>query len=280
MTGLAHVAEPTNDHNVYVLGAGFSADAGLPVVRNFMTAMRDALPVLRAAGRDEEADAIRHAFEFQLRASAAAYRTQVDVENIEELFCLASAAGDDRLADRFKLAIAATLDVAELRGVQGSVQGYFWSDDARKLLGSIPAWADGFNPGGQGITGDIMVPRYDYYVAAMLGFLASGAAAGRNTFVTFNYDLLIERSLDRLQVPHGFGDLVRASSDDRTERPHVDVLHLHGAMNWQAAGPSSHEKLKIHRNYADLRAHPHPVSPPSSRPREFPESSSAPPGRP
>jgi hypothetical protein len=31
-----------NDYNVYILGAGFSAPRGLPVVADFMLALRDA----------------------------------------------------------------------------------------------------------------------------------------------------------------------------------------------------------------------------------------------
>ena len=31
-----------NDHNVYILGAGFSAQAGLPLITDFMNRMRDA----------------------------------------------------------------------------------------------------------------------------------------------------------------------------------------------------------------------------------------------
>ena len=32
-----------NDRNVYILGAGFSADAGMPLVAGFMNTMRDAV---------------------------------------------------------------------------------------------------------------------------------------------------------------------------------------------------------------------------------------------
>ena len=31
-----------NDQNVYILGAGFSAEAGLPLIKDFMNRMRDA----------------------------------------------------------------------------------------------------------------------------------------------------------------------------------------------------------------------------------------------
>ena len=37
LTGTAH-----SDHNVYIFGAGFAAEAGLPVIKDFMNRMRDA----------------------------------------------------------------------------------------------------------------------------------------------------------------------------------------------------------------------------------------------
>jgi hypothetical protein len=36
-----------NDHNVYILGAGFTAEAGLPFICDFMNRMRDAVARLR-----------------------------------------------------------------------------------------------------------------------------------------------------------------------------------------------------------------------------------------
>jgi hypothetical protein len=83
-----------NDRNVYILGAGFSAEAGLPVIRDFMNRMRDAAAWLEEQGdRKEEVTAIEGVLDFRLRAASASYRVPLDVENIEELFSLASASG-------------------------------------------------------------------------------------------------------------------------------------------------------------------------------------------
>jgi hypothetical protein len=46
-----------NDHNVYILGAGFSVDGGPPLVADFMNAMRDSVEWLQAKKRDAEAEA-------------------------------------------------------------------------------------------------------------------------------------------------------------------------------------------------------------------------------
>jgi hypothetical protein len=100
-----------NDRNVYILGAGFSAEAGLPVIKDFMNRMRDAGAWLtEQKEREREVKAIERVLAFRLRAAAAAYRIPVDIENVEELFSLASASAGDRLGEDLALAIAATLD--------------------------------------------------------------------------------------------------------------------------------------------------------------------------
>jgi len=40
-----------NDHNVYILGAGFSAGAGLPVIKNFLLRLRDSHPLAGTTGQ-------------------------------------------------------------------------------------------------------------------------------------------------------------------------------------------------------------------------------------
>jgi hypothetical protein len=78
-----------NDHNVYILGAGFAAEAGFPVIRDFMNRMRDAAAWLEQVGsRDREIIAIKNVLSFRLRAAAAAHRIPLNIENIEELFSL------------------------------------------------------------------------------------------------------------------------------------------------------------------------------------------------
>jgi hypothetical protein len=85
-----------NDHNVYILGAGFTAEAGLPLIKDFMNRMRDTAAWLEIqGGREREQKAISRVLEFRLRAAAAAHRVPLNVENIEELFSLASASAGE-----------------------------------------------------------------------------------------------------------------------------------------------------------------------------------------
>jgi hypothetical protein len=99
-----------NDHNVYILGAGFSVDGGMPLVQSFMARMRDSLGSLSDQRRNREIEAIKQVLQFRLEAAGAAHRTPFDPDNIEELFSLASAENYDALEEHMRLAIAATLD--------------------------------------------------------------------------------------------------------------------------------------------------------------------------
>jgi len=54
---------------VYILGAGFANEAGLPLIKDFMNRMRDAAAWLEAqGGREREQEAIGRVLEFRLRA--------------------------------------------------------------------------------------------------------------------------------------------------------------------------------------------------------------------
>lgn len=65
-----------NEHNVYILGAGFSFDAsGIPLVDNFMRTMAEAPEWLsKRSGRQDEIDALVAVLNFRRKAASAAYR--------------------------------------------------------------------------------------------------------------------------------------------------------------------------------------------------------------
>jgi hypothetical protein len=102
-----------NDSNVYILGAGYSHDAGLPLVSEFTNRMRDAFEFFDRTEKRTERDAIGTVLEFRRQASGAAERVALNLENIEEVFSLAAATGDVSLNRSAALAIAATLDFAK-----------------------------------------------------------------------------------------------------------------------------------------------------------------------
>jgi hypothetical protein len=231
-----------NDHNVYVLGAGFSRLRGLPLIEDFMLKMRDALQYHSQLNRPKECAAINAVLEFRLSASAAAYRVQVDLENIEDLFSLASAS-PGQLEENIKIAIAATLDyclssrsapnamfAAEPHELQPSQS---WTSTPNSVNPGSPNWS---------------VPAYEFIVRAMLGSWQSPNPISENTFITFNYDTLVEDSLTALGVDYSLG-FDGAGRDSRDTN--VRLLKLHGSVNWVVA-KGSRTKVTVMENYRSV----------------------------
>ena len=235
-----------NDHNVYILGAGFSKTAGLPLIKDFMNRMRDATAWLKTqADRGREIEAINRVLRFRLEATAAAYRIPLDVDNVEELFSLASAGGDGDLMQKMPLAIAATLDYARHVALP-------LTDDRPYEIGvkESPDWEPPKNwrppvrarsPETRNEILDrwFTCPRYEFYLGLIAGYFNSGTPDRRDTIITFNYDTIVEEALRGLDIPFTYGppELIGwrgaepAQIDDCADK-NIKVLKLHGSVNW------------------------------------------------
>jgi hypothetical protein len=100
-----------NDHNVYILGAGFSREAGFPLIADFIDQMRDGLPWLEQNSR-LEVGAVKKVLELKRRAAAAGQWMNLDLANIEELFS-AAAFEEQAIYDEIIQAMSATLDYSQ-----------------------------------------------------------------------------------------------------------------------------------------------------------------------
>jgi hypothetical protein len=144
-------------------------------------------------------DAIRRVLAFRQDAAAAAYRSALDVENVEELFSLASAEDATGRVHDMTLAIAATLDFS--RTTAKAVPALWTELASAEEFESLPysklSWAPLPKPPPP-YTPDTKAtqrPLHDWYAAAMLGLLGIPRADAKNTFITFNYDLVLEDAI-------------------------------------------------------------------------------------
>ena len=246
--------ELENDHSVYILGAGFSCDAGLPTMVPFLQRMRDAHPWLLAQGRTREAAVIESVLDFRLKAASAAYRVPLDVENVEHLFSLASARGEEEWAANVSLAIAATLDFAE----KSAEPRYMRLENTNPPRIKIPShWVEK-----QASPPICFAPLYDFICGVLVGGYPPSEYR-RTTFVSFNYDTVVEKALENLGVRYTYG-FSRGPGGDanfnggtrsepRGEPECVELFKLHGSVNWGLkAGPG--RPLTLYRDYDSLRA--------------------------
>lgn len=245
-----------NDHNVYILGAGFSADRGLPLVKDFTFHMRDAYDWLLQQKRRQEANAIASVLQFRLEAASASYRVKIDLENIEELFSLASASTDTgnhaKLAEDIRIAIAATLDYCSNKS------RYEATYHLRTNSGDeIPGLTSYSVPSGAGYKLEYKLPAYEFYLRAMLGFQGNP----ENTLISFNYDTVVEETLTKLNLgfSYGFGPKTvnYKTQHLKLSNDNLKLLKLHGSINWGRqtnATTGGAGKLSIFDSYADVRS--------------------------
>lgn len=240
------------NHNVYILGAGFSRGAHLPLVWDFMNYMRDSIDWLLERGRTDEVDAIEEVFDLRLKSAGAAYRSEINLENIEDLFSLVSARESDAPLDKITKAIGATIDFA--RNHQAEPRHSILIETGS--LDPPPTWSK--PPDGTTYPTSTMfiAPLYDLYVGLLSGmFCAAGDA--RNTIITFNYDTLVEKSLTNLSVPFHYAipkEMSEAQHSFPTklyEPGGVPILKLHGSVNWGVC--AGRDTVSLFGDYTDLR---------------------------
>lgn len=229
-----------NNHNVYILGAGFSRFSGLPLIGDFMMKMRDALEYHANLGHKRECGAIEAVLSFRLKSSSAAYRVQIDLENIEELFSLASASPSP-MEESIKLAIAATLDYS----INTSKRPLAKFRATQTCMTARPNWQWDYMSQPDGMW---TVPAYEYIVRALLGVWRDDLPGGENSFITFNYDTILEETLEALGVGYwlGFDGL---GKDRRTRG--ASVFKLHGSVNW-AIPKGARTKIEVRKDYRSV----------------------------
>jgi len=218
--------------------------------------MRDGYDWLVQQGRDREAVAVDDVLKFRLEAASAAYWVNLDLENIEELFSLAFAKKDG-IATSMRLAIAATLDYArKSKGVLRCGMNVTGSPNLFKLSGrQWPRWVTCKSESTAMMSGHFEgsyeVGKYALHVARLLGMLKNGEPQGENTFITFNYDTLVEEALNELYLPVSYGSRIPFANKATAGDEPISVFKLHGSVNWTRTGQPDNA-LKVVTSYDEL----------------------------
>ncbi|MBU2772623.1 hypothetical protein HMI48_01440 [Acidithiobacillus ferrooxidans] len=239
------------DHNVYILGAGYSAEARLPVMSNFLSVMQK----VRVAGSlaKDEKEAIDQLLQFRLELAGASNRINLDLDNIETLFSLTASQimegghildKTDRLRSKIQLAIGATLNYCQNEYYELPIS----SREDRT-----------FGPDG------VALDFFDFSAGIMSGTLGAlkGNQNQENTIISFNYDTLLEDSFSKNQIYFSYGyGMPRSKSQDLLlvpdvpgQRNCVTLLKLHGSLNWSETPIKGADGLavNIYKDYKELR---------------------------
>lgn len=233
------VSPNATDRNVYILGAGFSSDAGAPLVRDFLDVSRQVSDDPSLGLDPEERVHFRRVLEFRRKVAQAREKVRIDLDDIEQLFGLVEIS--HRLQDTKRetrdstvYLIAKTLQLsinrATARRPKFSVPVRLTlSESMRTFLGATRFESSAevqLTP----------VDQYDYVAALFSGQfdLETKKSNRKDTVITFNYDLVLEHALRRLGLDANY-HLDPAIVDDRRAPAHerrFDVLKLHGSTNW------------------------------------------------
>ncbi len=218
------------NRNVFILGAGFSARAGAPLIRDFLDHSRELYQDPLSDLTDEERNRFNEVFEFKRRMGQCREKIEIDLDNIEQLFGLVDVS--DRLGTTSPTArssivylIAKTIQSAIANQKYYNAVGFTLAQNAD--IASLPKDWVRPNEGPRRCTADM----YQIFAALLAGMLDSPVRrkARRNAVISFNYDLVLDCALRELGVEPFYG--LSGESEDGTH-PSVPVLKLHGSLNW------------------------------------------------
>ncbi|MDM7912279.1 MAG: SIR2 family protein [Methanotrichaceae archaeon] len=228
-------------NSVYILGAGFSAYAGMPVMSNFMTRMRD-VRELSSDLSPEAAKAIDLVLEERAHLSGVRDKIKLNLDNVEDLFSLidAKATGERgdtarRLTTSVRKAISATLlhSMQPIEKIRMHIESSADERFIREMVNINPS--EGRNEAGGWLESD----PYKLFSTLLLQRLdaVSDIRAGTDTVITFNYDLVLENALKWRGVRPDY--CLDAKDYTDATRPTIAaprVIKVHGSVNWDDRG--------------------------------------------
>jgi hypothetical protein len=208
-----------SEKNVFILGAGFSRNAGLPLIFDFLSNSRKAISWLESNGRIREKDAILRVFEYRQKSASAGYYSTINLENIEELFSLATSDPDSKLDDKIKLTIAATIDYCSRKNKQNIVSIFRGSGVNTPQTSWIPFADTVFWDLHQDRKPDkdvhYRLTEYQFIVGVMFDLFRNKFT--NDSIITFNYDLIIEKACENLDINIDYA--IRPESIKKDHRP-------------------------------------------------------------
>jgi hypothetical protein len=222
------MAEPV-DRNVYILGAGFSADAGAPLIHGFLDFSRKLKDQPQSELDPVEKKHFESVFRFRREMAQAREKVRIDLDDIEQLFGLVEIsqrleATPQETRDDTVYLIAKTLQLAVNSGLKKRPK--FSIPTKPEYDGQIPwerleASAPGADDKSQTSPWWYQnVEMYRYFVGLACGLFENEEKRRwqKDTIITFNYDLVCDNALRKLDYEANY-HLDPSIVDDQRESP-------------------------------------------------------------
>jgi NAD-dependent SIR2 family protein deacetylase len=211
--------------NVFILGAGFSADAGVPVMRNFMQAAKDLMENPKSGLPEIHQTTFRGVFDYLYRLRSAQGIISFDVENIEHLFGIAEMEIESRGRDL--LEFRQNLITLILQTLERSAKSALTKDQQVVTLET-----GGLRQGRVNATYTEMFAALSSrrWLSGEYGVRSDGTC--RDTVITMNYDCLLDDALLKIGVMPDYALPNACYPREVAREARIHLLKLHGSVNW------------------------------------------------
>jgi len=222
------VLNEISDRNVFILGAGFSASAGAPVIKNFLDVSRELFDDPDLALDSNERVLFHQVFEFKKRVAQSREKFRIDLDDIEQLFGLIEMShrlGRKGVRDAMVYVIAKTLQLAiaktqERQSVRVSLAPGFENTN--------PAWAKDLPRENENV---VCPDIYTHFALLLSGKYDAPNKSRSNIIITFNYDLILDDALRSTGVEPLYGlpdcDFDGSCPQQREWRIRAEAAWLH-----------------------------------------------------
>ena len=234
------MAVEVTDRNVYILGAGFSASAGAPLIHDFLDRSREFKDNPSSHLEKFERNYFQEVFDFRREVAQAREKVVIDLDNIEQLFGLVEISQrlehiQPKVSESMVYLIAKTLQLATGAHLKRRRIGFSVNDEILKCITSLPS--EFCEPSGTG-SARYEVDLYVYFAGLIAGKLDDPELRKNrhDTVITFNYDLVFDHALRRNAIEPeyhiGESDTPASMEGSHPYDERFSVLKLHGSTNW------------------------------------------------
>ena len=218
--------------NVFVLGAGFSKEAGAPLMDEFLRCARDLRDDPKSELNEHDREIFDRVIQYRYGLNRALAKVVVDLDNIEELFGFTEM--DLQLSHESEVLpgnrvqrkdmtylIARTLEASIRKPLSQCGE----TIETRPIAAISRSWRHLKN-------------QYSFFLGLVSGLWnpeKREAQIAKDSIISFNYDLVLEREMDYLKLApeYNCGPLaVPYAGAFAGHELRVNLLKMHGSVNW------------------------------------------------
>lgn len=223
--------------NVFILGAGFSTNAGAKTMDEFFPHARDLKDDPASLLTPEDRQIFGRVIAYRFGLNKALAKIQEDLDNIERLFGFLE---------------------MEMQLFPDANQGL--RDDMKYLIGRALE-VDTFSPPPNIPPNVIRVKGQEYlgnqyclFLEIVSGLVSADKKQDNkavDSVITFNYDLVLERELKNLNILplYNCGPNAEYSPAFRKEQNKLNLLKLHGSINWSICRDCNRLQHLLYKQY-------------------------------